>query len=104
MCGYTVGLCSNRTVDSKLAPPEKDIRSDNFSKQILHIPLLVYVIAAYFAALHSPGLLLRCRRKLDHNELEMTQQEKYFPLLLLPNARPTVVTSAVTFRLPAADM
>lgn len=55
MYGYTVILCSSRTVDSKLAPLEKAIRSDNFSKQMLYIPLplvpdkMAYVIAAYFA-------------------------------------------------------
>lgn len=43
-------------MDSKLAPPEAAIKFDNFSKQILHIPLpfaldkMTYVIAAYFSA------------------------------------------------------
>lgn len=64
LCGYTVSLCSNRNVDSKLAPPEKAIRSDNFSKQIPRIPLplvpdkMAHVIAAYFAVWHSPVLTL----------------------------------------------
>lgn len=38
LCSYPLSLCSNKDMDSKLAPPEKAIRSDNFSEQIPRIP------------------------------------------------------------------
>lgn len=63
LCAYTVSLCSNRNMDSKLAPSVKAIRTDNFSKQIPYIPQplvpdkMVYVWAACLAIQHSPVLL-----------------------------------------------